>query len=270
MSNLHRAREHSRLLRWMMFVDGENLAIRGREFLRSLRMEPHAGIGFWPDAFLWWPQAGHEYPRRPTQVFSPIDAAPLEADASRWHYYSALKADDTKLTELKELIHSRGFTPNVFKKEGPKSKGVDISLAKDLLGHAHKDNYDAAVLVAGDGDYVPLVEEVKHIGKRVFLLFLTENHGLSPLLRRAADHFFSFEGMLHDHWRGSRAFTEIVPTPPSQAAEEIADLADDRLKQLEAESRTGTNKRSREILAMVVELQRRRKGDAAEIGRAHV
>ena len=50
-------------------------------------------------------------------------------------------------------------------------KGVDISLAKDLLSHAFLDNYDYAILYSGDGDYVPLVEEVKRIGKNVMVCF---------------------------------------------------------------------------------------------------
>ena len=44
-----------------------------------------------------------------------------------------------------------------------RAKGVDIALTKDLLSHAFLDNYDAVVLVAGDGDYVPVVEELKRL-----------------------------------------------------------------------------------------------------------
>ena len=33
-----------------------------------------------------------------------------------------------------------------------------------------EDHYDVAVLIAGDGDYVPLVEEVKSLGKVVYVL----------------------------------------------------------------------------------------------------
>jgi len=49
-------------------------------------------------------------------------------------------------------------------------------------------NYEVAVLAAGDGDFVPLVEEVKRFGKRVVVIFW-DNNGLNPELRRAADEF---------------------------------------------------------------------------------
>jgi uncharacterized LabA/DUF88 family protein len=43
--------------------------------------------------------------------------------------------------------------PHVFRRESKerKSKGVDITLTKDLLVNAFQDNYDVAVLIAGDG-----------------------------------------------------------------------------------------------------------------------
>mgnify|MGYP002624008056 CR=1 FL=1 len=36
-------------------------------------------------------------------------------------------------------------------------KGVDVELAIDVLDAAHENRYDVAVLVTGDGDFVPLV-----------------------------------------------------------------------------------------------------------------
>ena len=44
-------------------------------------------------------------------------------------------------------------------KPAAKAKGVDIALTTDMLSNAFLGNYDVAVLVAGDGDYVPLVEQ---------------------------------------------------------------------------------------------------------------
>ena len=45
-----------------------------------------------------------------------------------------------------------------------------------------------AVLIAGDGDYVPLVEAVKRMGLHVVVGFF-ERNGLNPELRIAADDF---------------------------------------------------------------------------------
>ena len=85
--------------------------------------------------------------------------------------------------------------PRVFKKEkGERAKRVDISLATDMLTHAHRKNYVVAVLVAGDEDYIPLVDAVMAEGHRVFLWFFEE--GLSPILKRRVDHFFDISKFL--------------------------------------------------------------------------
>ncbi len=46
-------------------------------------------------------------------------------------------------------------------------KGVDISIAVDMLRYAYNDSYDTAILVTGDGDFVRAVEAVKDMGKHV-------------------------------------------------------------------------------------------------------
>ena len=63
-----------------------------------------------------------------------------------------------------------------------------------MLSHAFRKNYDIAVLVAGDEDYVPLVKAVMSEGRRVVIWFLSD--GLSPKLVDAADHFFDLDVVL--------------------------------------------------------------------------
>jgi uncharacterized LabA/DUF88 family protein len=94
------------------------------------------------------------------------------------------------------------FHPEVFKKPRTRerAKGVDIALTKDLLSHAYNDNYDATVLVAGDGDYVPLVNEVKRLGKLVYVVFFSAT-GLSPDLRLASDRFFELDNLFTMAWQ---------------------------------------------------------------------
>ena len=49
-------------------------------------------------------------------------------------------------------------------------KGVDVMLSTDLLIHAMKNHYDAAVLVSSDADYKAAIETVKlEMGKTVEL-----------------------------------------------------------------------------------------------------
>ena len=138
----------------------------------------------------------------PRRVFDPLHAAPLEEFAVRWHYYTALQGDDVKQDSVRDRLHTLGFDAHVFKKTAKKSKGVDISLARDFLGHAYKDDFDAAVLIAGDADFVPLVEDVKRLGKQVFVLFFP-SQGLGVELRRHSDAFFSFEAPFSNAWGNS-------------------------------------------------------------------
>lgn len=46
-------------------------------------------------------------------------------------------------------------------------KGDDIRLAIDMLNDAWENKFDTAILMSGDGDFAPLVENVKKKGKKV-------------------------------------------------------------------------------------------------------
>lgn len=48
-------------------------------------------------------------------------------------------------------------------------KGVDVELAIDVLDSAHEDRYDVAVLVTGDGDFVPLVRRITSLNKHALV-----------------------------------------------------------------------------------------------------
>ena len=50
-------------------------------------------------------------------------------------------------------------------------KRVDTRLVADMIHYAAVDSYDAAVLLSGDQDFVPAVEAVNALGKRVYVPF---------------------------------------------------------------------------------------------------
>ena len=76
-------------------------------------------------------------------------------------------------------------------------KGVDVLLSVQMLvGAVHK-NFDFAILVAGDGDFVPAVEEVQRFGVNVYLLSSEKvNKKISDDLLRAVDGFYTIENLL--------------------------------------------------------------------------
>jgi uncharacterized LabA/DUF88 family protein len=175
--------------RWMLFVDGENFTIRAQK-LAHPNQPLVEGRCYKRDCFVWYPSVQANYCLR--------NDALLSGDSLRSYYYTSLVGDGPAIEEVRRRLWDLGFTPKVFKRgaDQQKSKGVDISLCKDVLSHAFQDHYDAAVLIAGDGDYVPLVEEVKRLGKLVHVWFF-EREGLNPALRLASDRFFDLsEGFL--------------------------------------------------------------------------
>ena len=52
-------------------------------------------------------------------------------------------------------------------RSGAIEKKVDIKIAIDIVSLAFEDAYDTAVLVTGDGDFLPVVKRVKELDKNV-------------------------------------------------------------------------------------------------------
>jgi hypothetical protein len=133
--------------RWMLFVDGENLTLRAQKLAADKELPLREGTHFMRDCFVWLPGV-----MASQALFQ--EATPIQDQAVRAYYYTSLVADEAKRTSVREAIWNLGFTPQVFKKDRgqSKSKGVDITLTKDVLSHAFMSNYDVAVLVAGDAN----------------------------------------------------------------------------------------------------------------------
>ena len=166
----------------MIFVDGENLAMRYKAMLGDDLPKPH--VLHEPDVFVW------------TQ-YANLRSSPY-CRVVRRHYYTSAQGDDDKLKALTDRLKDVGIeAPFVFKKEKTrKSKQVDILLATDMLTHAFRKNYEMAILVAGDEDYIPLVKAVMSEGHKVVLWFLTD--GLDPKLVNAVDHYFDLGKVLFE------------------------------------------------------------------------
>jgi len=183
----------------MVFVDGENLTIRGQEFARERSIDLIRGRWWERDTFLWLPGVEADLTGHALQP----SYQPGLQRSERTHYYTAVAADDEKLVATRLAVRDLGFEPNVFKKvKGVRSKGVDVTLTAELVAHAYRESYGVAYLIAGDGDYAPMVEEAKRAGRIVVVSFF-ERHGLNPELRIAADRFIDLSGLFVDSWLGA-------------------------------------------------------------------
>ena len=109
-------------------------------------------------------------------------------------YYDGLPDDDEKTT-LQEYWQAIELLPDVHLGFGAlkglkrplRQKGVDTLIAVDMLVGAFSGLFDIAVLVAGDADFTPVVEEVRRRG--VMVVVAASGASLSDDLRRVADRY---------------------------------------------------------------------------------
>ena len=125
------------------------------------------------------------------------DALPDDAkgkNPEREQYWRAI--------ELLEDVHL-GFGALRGLSKQPRQKGVDTLIAVDMVVGAFSSLFDIAILVSGDADFVPVVEEVKR--RRVMVAVAASPKSLSESLRRVADRFIElpveekfFKAMEHE------------------------------------------------------------------------
>ena len=77
-----------------------------------------------------------------------------------------------------------------------REEAIDVALSVDMMEDVFSDKVDTVILVAGDGDYVPLVNKVRTKGIKVQLAFC--NVGLSDKLRRAVTDFIDIDNVMSE------------------------------------------------------------------------
>ncbi len=92
-----------------------------------------------------------------------------------------------------ELRLGRLVYTNAWPNSPPYEKGVDVQLATDMLTHAFKNNYNAAILVAGDNDFVGALQAIKDNGKNAEVALFGQER-TSRALREVADRVITLDG----------------------------------------------------------------------------
>jgi uncharacterized LabA/DUF88 family protein len=137
--------------RVQIFIDGSNL-------YHALRNEcPGSGLDYGEFSRLI---CNGRKLIRTNYYISMIDAARDEEKAkSQQRFMNALR----QVPYLTVSHRPLRYTPDDI----PFEKGVDILIATDMLTGALRDCYDTAILVSGDGDFAPVLDEIKRAGKQV-------------------------------------------------------------------------------------------------------
>ena len=164
----------------MLFVDGSNLLIElGDQLGIAIRAEKATDAMF--------SLAVHVANAAATNVLQYGQLGPHRI--LRRYWFGSVQGSDEDLQSSQAVLRRLGYEAILFRKrKGKDEKGVDLAVAREMLMHGFNRNYDTAVLVAGDEDYLGLVHDVKRLGPLVAGCFFPTN-ALSQKLKLAFDDF---------------------------------------------------------------------------------
>lgn len=179
----------------LIFVDGENLALRYQEMIRAGRPAASDNIVI-DDCFVWNPRILDDH----------------FWNLKRLSYYTSVVGDDTRVREVREKISSTTFScqtgetagntylglsgqfiPFVRKKSSKSRKEsiCDIAIAVDVMRACYRDHAQTIWLFSGDGDFIQLFQEVVHSGKRAYASAFSS--GLNDDIRFVVDEFLPLD-----------------------------------------------------------------------------
>ena len=158
--------------RIMIFIDGSNLYHSLKAFFRRTDID----IGKFANKLL--------EKRRLIRVYYYNARVGLKEEPERYRdqhkFFNSVEAIPYCELRLGRLVY------NNWPNSPPYEKGVDILMATDMITHSYKNNYDVAIVVAGDNDYVPAIQAVKDNGKNTEVaLFGKQSSSLQ--LRKVTD-----------------------------------------------------------------------------------
>ena len=158
--------------RVMIFIDGSNLYHLIKSFFKRTDID----IGKFCQKLL--------EKRRLIRIYYYNARVGIREEPERYHdqqkFFAGVTAIPYCELRLGRLVY------NNWPSAPPYEKGVDILLATDMLTHSFKNNYDTAILVAGDNDFVGAIQSVKDNGKNLEVALFGKER-TSMQLRKVAD-----------------------------------------------------------------------------------
>ena len=167
--------------RVMVFIDGSNLYHSLKNFFKRTDIE----LGKFCNKLL--------DKRRLIRIYYYNASVGQREEPERYHdqqkFFAGITAIPYCELRLGRLVY------NNWPASPPYEKGVDILLATDMITHSFKNNYDEAILVAGDNDYVGAIQAVKDNGKNLEVALFGKEQ-TSMQLRKVADKVIALNSRL--------------------------------------------------------------------------
>ena len=112
---------------------------------------------------------------------------PISYEKKKWYKDLSKKSGYTiKASFNKKVSHV------IFEKK------VDVKLAIDLICYAYEDVYDIAVLVSGDGDFIPVIKKLKKLNKKLEIWAFKYSLANSIKEKVDANNIFYIDDVLSD------------------------------------------------------------------------
>jgi uncharacterized LabA/DUF88 family protein len=138
----------------MVFIDGSNLY----HSLKNIFQRTDIDIGKFCEKLL--------EKRRLVRIYYYNAIVGMKQEPERFRHQQAF-FNSVKQIPYLEMRLGRLVYTNDWPQMPPYEKGIDIMLTTDLLTHSFRRNYDIAILVAGDTDYVGAIQAVKNNGQNM-------------------------------------------------------------------------------------------------------
>ncbi|MDP1696063.1 MAG: NYN domain-containing protein [archaeon] len=122
--------------------------------------------------------------------------APLDITSNEEKYWKHQKflAELEKIPGFKIVLCTLRKYPKPDGTFGFEVKGDDVYLANDMLVGAYENLYDGAILISGDEDFMPVVNTLKKLSKRVENLYFTSSS--SKNLRKTCTGYLNIRNIL--------------------------------------------------------------------------
>lgn len=166
----------------MIFIDGSNLLIEmfKQMGMLNLRADKPSQAALHLAYYIFTSQAERALSYRAHIV-------------ARRYWFGSIQGDEDALETASATLREVSCEAVLFRKrKGRDEKGVDLAIAREMLIHAFNKNYESAVLIAGDEDYLGLVQDLKRLGVHVTGAFF-KSEALSPRLKNSFDAFTPLE-----------------------------------------------------------------------------